>query len=642
MAKARTQTGRTAIRALWEDAQAQADDEAETLAQPLDPMQPRYDPQDPERPIGARQWPGYPDRKWPPKWMCPVEVIGRDAATGLLYCLTATGHLRAIDRFDDKVIGDVFAPRIDDAKYLWPAWSKPKQVFNTATQETETVPARIERVESKTAMWAFQNEAARRGDFNPSKQHRGRGGWRIGEAMKPAMLWHSGRWLWTVENGKLLRIAPTMVDGFLYTRQEPTVEPWRAPVTAEESPAQRILSHLKSWRWARPYLDPLLVTGWLGVAIMGAALNVRPHIFATGGFGIGKSTLHELLQHALAGMMLEFANTTAASIYQHLKQDCLPVLLDELEKSEKKSQSDDVIGIMRIAYSGGKLGRGGAEGVPSDYTARSAFFGAAINPPKMDSQDKSRMAVLNLRKLDIAPGAARARFNMMAEDGRMLLRQCLDGFGALASGGIDYYWQALSEQGLNARACDTYATLLASCQMLVGPKAMEECGLDVADHKRLGEVVLDATALERLETMEHWHKCLQWLLDSPIAEWKGGERPIVGQVIADTDSEGKLDIKYARERLAAANLGLCERGHVAGRGYLLAVPRDGPALQAIFRATDYNNSAWWDILKQAEGVVLSFNDVPKGKDMVKIAGTAKRCLLVDLDAYGAFVARLGE
>ncbi|WP_189553583.1 hypothetical protein, partial [Mesorhizobium sp. M8A.F.Ca.ET.021.01.1.1] len=136
----------------------------------------------------------------------------------------------------------------------------------------------------------------------------------------------------------------------------------------------------------------------------------------------------------------------------------------------------------------------------------------AINAPPMGAQDKSRMAILNLSRLDKKNGIGRKVVLKAETDGRMMLRQIMDGWRDYNDRLLVNYWEALAAQGLDARAIDTFGTLLAAAELLVGPAALEDIGLPVTDHERLGEIVAAATAIERNENLDNWHKCLDILM----------------------------------------------------------------------------------------------------------------------------------
>lgn len=415
MAKAQTQTGSRAIRAKWADAQRAIEDELELNAPDPDPHQARDG-------IMPGRWNGAPFDNMPPK--CCIQVVGRDA-DGVVYCISATGHLRRMERWDMPALTDLFAPRLNSLYYWWPGWSakKKRKVIDADTGEEVELPL-IDRVERDKCMMAIINAASKRPDFDPSRQHRGTGGW---EDNQGRFLWHAGGWLWASDGKKLVRSRPAQHDGYLYTRQQSTIDPWEQPLTPDESPARRILDDLRTWSWQRPYLDPILVLGWIVTALMGGALRARPIIFTTGGAGVGKSRLHELVRSALDNVVITSVNTTAAGIYQRVKNDSRPVMVDELENKAGSGRAEAVIELARVAYTGGDISRGGQDHEATTFTARNSFFFSAIIPPPMGAQDKSRMAILNLNALD-RPGQSGRDLALHPEtDGRMLLRQVMDG-----------------------------------------------------------------------------------------------------------------------------------------------------------------------------------------------------------------------
>lgn len=622
MAKAQTQTGSKAIRAVFADAK-RADEEArELLAHDPDPNLPRDG-------INPGQWIGAPFDNMPPN--CCIDVIGRDAE-GVVYCKGATGLLHRIERWDMPALTNLFAPRLNSLMYWWPGFGK-KKITDPETGET-TEKLVVNRVERDKCMMAIINEAARRPLFDPNRQHRGTGGWQDGQGH---FVWHAGGWLWRHDGKKLEKARPALHDGFLYTRQAATIDPWQESVSIEESPARRLLDDLRTWNWQRPYLDPLLVIGWIATAFMGGALKARPIIFTTGGAGVGKSRLHELVRSALDGVVVTSVNTTAAGIYQRVKQDSRPVMVDELENKAGSTRAESVIELARVAYTGGDISRGGQDHEATTFTARNSFFFSAIIPPPMGAQDKTRMAMLNLNALD-RPGRSGRDMQLKPEtDGRMLLRQVMDGWQDFQGRLLPDYASILGEHGLSARAIDTYGTLLAAAQLLVGEEAMEDCGLEVTSANRLGEVIASATAGERTENLEHWHKVVDALLQSTIDKWTGGEKPSVGSVVEEVLLD-RWDTKAALERLQLLNLWIGRKPEISPTAVLLGVPMDGPMLQRVFADTDFQKGGWYAALKTGpRGVVhQGLGNLQK----CKINGSTKQCLLVDLAAFNSYAEKL--
>src|SRR5690606_22632710 len=107
--------------------------------------------------------------------------------------------------------------------------------------------------------------------------------------------------------------------------------------------------------------------GWIGSSLLGGALDVRPIVFTTGGAGVGKSTLHNIIRALFGNVLYTTANTTAAGIYQNLKQDSRPVAVDEFERKAHSSKEGQIVELARQSYSGAKGYRGGANGEGTEF-----------------------------------------------------------------------------------------------------------------------------------------------------------------------------------------------------------------------------------------------------------------------------------
>jgi hypothetical protein len=622
-----TQTGLRAIRAHFETAKRGLEESAEP---------PIVDPHEKRDGVGPGQWEGFPHDRLPPG--CPVHVIGTDV-NGTVYVRTARGLLRAVEKWDMPTLADLFAPDLNYLLWAWPGWGKKKVVDEDGNEKQV---AFINRVERDKAMMAIINAASKRPLFDPSRQHRGRGGWADKHGQ---FIWHSGGWMWMSDRGKLTRTRPGEHDGFLYTRQADTIEPWDTPVTQEESPARRILEDLRSWNWERPYLDPVLCLGWLATSLMGGALKTRPVIFTTGGAGVGKTTLRELFRNVLDGAVFAVADTTAAGIYQKLKNDALMVLVDELENKPGSTKAQAVIDLARIAYSGDDMARGGQDHEGVTFKMYASFLFSAINPPPMTEADRSRMAILNLQRLDL-DGAIGRKPNISIEtDGRMLLRQVMDGWATFQSTGLQYWWDELQRQKLDSRAIDTYGTLLAAAEMLVGPQALEDIGLPVAEPGRLGQMIAEATRSERAERLDNWHKCVNHLLDGVIVSWRDGVQPTIGGTMEALAKApylpDALELSAAQQRLALVNLSARKAGD-PGQGFCLAVPKDGGQLTRIFDGTDWQKGGWWQALKQAPKHIVIRDAPERRQNNMKINGKTVFTLLIDMKAFEAYVDGLDQ
>lgn len=575
------------------------------------------DPNVPREGIKPGQWDGAPWNAMPPN--CPFQVLGHNGP--VTFVVSAAGQLHEVERWDMATMAALCAPFANYMHWAWPA-------FGPAGKDADgnPLPPLVKRVERDKMMTAIINEAARRGLFDPSDRVRGRGGW---QDRAGRFVWHSGEYLWTVTGKRLEAAEPGELDGFLYTRLPDVQRPWAEPVELSESPALRLLDYLKTWSWERPSLDPLLFLGWFATGYMGGALKWRPTVFTTGGAGVGKSTLHYMIQTVFERSLHATADTTAAGIYQRVKQDSLPVTVDELENKPGSVKATAVIELARIAASGAKMYRGGADHEGTAFEARNSFLFSAINPPPLGAQDKSRMAILVLSKLDRARAAP--SIDLKDTDGRMILRQVMDGWRSFQEELLPKWRLALHEAEVDTRAQDTYGTLLAAAELLVGPEMWDMLG--TYEPSQAGFMIAEATSADRAEQIENWLACLERLMGSTIESWRSGDRLTIGGVLEEAIEDPIIDWKVVRQKLGHAGLGIRTPDNSPCDGPALAIPGRGPALERIYQDTEWSKGVWTNALKQGpRNVVLRGGE--RRHHVVKINGTAQWCLLVDLKAYG--------
>ncbi len=601
------QTGTKGIRAIFADAR-----------DTLDRRQPALDPPPEIERDGIRAglWPGAPVERMPPD--CPVIPLGIDGKRS--WFVDSAGQLIGVDasEWGKKILTQLFALRPNYLYWAWPRWSQP----------SKSRPAMINGLEVDDAHACLIKAASERGLFDATESVRGRGGW-CDKAGR--FIWHSGDRLLTVE-GKRLRAAPTgTVDGVFYPRRPAVLEPWQEPVGPDDSPVHQLLGAFRTWSWERPALDPVLLIGQIGAGFLGGALPWRPTLFATGDKGVGKSRLQGIIKELYGNAVHASADTTAAGIYQRVRQDSLPVAVDELEADPDSRKTRGVIELARLAASGAMMFRGGAEHEGVQFRAINCFFFSSINMPPVRPQDRSRMAILNLARLDPARMSADA-FGALdfAVVGRMLLRALMDAWPRF-QGTFDDWRAVLRTAGLDGRAQDTYGVLLAVADLLLGHEAMEAAGLPVTDAGRLGRAIADATADERAEQEDNWRACLEHMLSSTIDAWKGGEKPIVGLVLHQLEA-GVMEPGQARAQLGAAGLGIVERD---GR-WQLAVPQKGPLLERLLAGQVWAGGVWTGALRQGPPDVVLRSEGPAA--VVKINRVACRCLLVDLVAFDRLVS----
>lgn len=623
------QGGRKAAKAAFTDALREMEEQT--------PAADMADPNEARNGIAPGKWPGFPANALPPD--CPVTVLGLKGDA--VYIISASGQLHEVRRWDLPTLTMLFAPYGNFLKWAWPGYSKAKEDPKTG----ELIPPQVNRLERDKCTEALINEAGRRGIFDPAENVRGRGGWKTDDER---MIWHSGKWLWTVDTTvnrenratgwKLQRAKPGEYFGYFYKQDAAIMEPWVEPIGVMDSPAHQLLQDLTTWKWQRPKLDPLFLLGWMMASLMGGALDVRPIVFTTGGAGVGKSTLHNIIRSLFGRTLFSTANTTAAGIYQNIGHDSRPVAVDEFEARAGSAKEQQVIELARQAYSGAEMHRGSQNHSGVEFQLRNAFMFSSILHPPLTVQDKTRMAILNLRALDKGHGRAPVISDVA---GRMLLRQVMDGFHDFHAHILPAWKVILNKVGFDARAIDTYGALLAAAELAVGRQGMADLtGFPADNEEAIITMLRDATADERAAQTPKWQEVLDRILAATIDQYRNGEKYTVGRLLELLEAEA-VPLDEARSSLAMMGLGLRDKGKPC-KGYGLAVPvNDEGKLQELFARTDYARGVWTQALRQAPEMVA-----PPGLErkhyMVKINRQAKSCTIIDLAGYDMALGGVDE
>lgn len=582
----------------------------------------------------------------PKEHPCPVVPLGMDDKT--LYLQDELGQFVEQPRGElgRTIIMSWFGKRQDYLWWAWPSWKERK-----GKKDAEIGGWKPDEVQA-----ALIAAAARRGPFNPVDRVRGLGAWK---GKNGELVWNAGATLYRSNQVKKTRAGdeykplPTgLLDTKFYTRRHNIMEPWPLPVRSDEGPAKQLLQWLRSWSWERPDVDPVLFLGWLAAAMIGGALDWRPAVFVIAGKGTGKSTLQSLAEGVMGDALVHAADATAASIYQHVRNDSLPVCVDELEAEADNRKAMGVIKQARLAASGGLILRGGANGTGTEFKARSCFFFSAINAPPLDPQDHSRMAILRLKRLppDVkTPPAIDGDVT-----GSMLLRRMFDGWERLRPT-LDAYQDILRRAGHDKRGQDTFGTLLACAEIALGLEAALELGVPTVE---ADEAEWWGAQLPPPEGMsDNWRQCLEYMLTAQVDAWRSGERQTVGRLLQDLETAGQalfdergevlaedatengLTFTRAKNMLQNAGLGLICKGKAAPMedGWLLAIPPNSSALQKLFKDSKWFGApgvgGWENALRQGPDDVVWKGPGARKWNRLYINGVQSRCLLVKMGAF---------
>lgn len=618
-------------------------------------------PHHPRNGVHARKWAGDPNN-WTPNDLglptedpCPVEPLGIEGDT--YHFIDSSRQFRSMTASELSHAGmqSLFA-----ATPNWPQWAFPRHGKVKTNDEGKPLPPAIESFKDDHVRGALMLACTREGLFSPTDKMRGRGAWRL-RTNKPQafrLIYHAGEELWlyegTPEKGQFLNYPTGQLaldpDKHLYPRLAELPAPWPAAFAAEENPAGVMLQNYRCWNWSRPDVDPILMLGHDGVKYLGGALSWRSAVLLLGDKGTGKSTLQNMQKELFGPALLTSANTTAAGIYQQLAHDTRPVAVDELEPGANQRKVDDLVALMRQSASGDFARRGSADHQAIAFQMRSAFIFSAINNPLHEPADLSRVAVLRLRPFDGTqqrpPAIDADRYGPMIL--ARLMRQWGED-GARFFAALDAFKAALAAGGHDARGQETYGTLLACAELMLGPELGEQLGVPLSEDPGYWAKTLSIEQLPEVESARaNWRKCFEYLLAGQVDVIRSGARPTVGQVLEDVAREEArgADCNYGREEarrhLGTVGLGLIapgERDFDSDTGWILAVPNDARPTAKLFEDSAWFHGGWADALRQCphDGIVLT----DKKRNRVPIPGLGRqRCTLVVLRKFHEAPERL--
>lgn len=551
---------------------------------------------------------------------CPVKPLGYEGEN--YYFIDTSGQ---VFNTGDKALGvervqKLFAGNEDFLCWAWPAFGGKGQVTGFKAEEI------------RRDLFAACRD---RGPWSPTDMVRGRGAWRDEQGR---LILHCGEVLWI--DGEQHNTGE--VGEHFYARRPKANIPWGGTVDlVEDNPAVHVVEILRTWNFVRGDVDVMLMLGWIGVALMNAALEWRPSVFLVGDAGTGKSQLHALLKAILNRGMISTTNATSAGLYQLVAHDALPIGIDEIEGDDAGDQSQQIIKMARDAASGSVRIRGGADHKGVEFQAKSPFLFSAINPPPINKASLSRLAVLQLRALD--PSKKPPVIREPETIGPKLLRRVADHFAEFERL-LDAYKDVLYENKHSSRGQATFGTFLAAAHLLLGDEGMEACSLPWEKLDHWGILLGAEAAPEVAGGQPNWARCIEEFLTAPLDAWNKGERSTVGQVLENLQNNVPgSELGNAREKLAVAGLGLVPHGF-AFEGYALAIPHDGTDINKLMANTSWggrgSNGSWSWALRQAPEEIVRQKIPGKGAvarsldrltNRLRIGGVQRRCTFIGLD-----------
>lgn len=539
----------------------------------------------------------------PTDGVCPVKALGKLGMT--YYFLNKSGEFVDLQAKDLGRLNIIALFGGD--KYLiatWPAFGKDGE------PNGEFKHGRMGSV--------LMESCELMGLFDPAERVRGPGTW-CDDAGN--LIFHCGDVLWTGgDRGE--RCGTGLRGRYLYPGAPPLPEPMMRGAKPMDQ-ASKVLDTLTTWNFARGEVDAMLMLGWIGAAMLGAAPAWRPALWLTGTRGTGKSTLLKLVKWIFGNHgMITSADATRAGIAQRVANSSRPVSIDELEATDDNRRAKDIIALARIASSGDDVMRGSPGGQAISFTVRNCFLFSSIIIPPLRPADRSRMAILELGPIEKRKAAESEVTGTEESDddpllgqrekweivGQQLRARLLVGWPRYQET-FRQYRRALMAKGHDARGADQFGALGAAYDLLMFE------ALDLANAASWAQGLPAKTMAETSGTESDESECLAHLLAATPQTFKGGSTESVAHWLraakADIEMNTLEEKSDGMRTLAKIGIRLNPRfdpmrSANQAQPWEVAIANTHDGLATLFRGTQWastagSSSAWPQMFKRLPG-----------------------------------------
>lgn len=362
------------------------------------------------------------------------------------------------------------------------------------------------------------------------------------------------------------------------------------PGTAIATPADmaELDEMLEAYIWGHQS-DPMLLSGWLIVAVLAGAILRRPHICLTGPMSAGKTTLRDIFGAFVGGMgVFGDAKSTPAGIYQTMRADAGPVLLDEGEPEAGGGNVARLVRMARSTYSDDSsdgILQGTSSGNAKSFAMKLTFLLSAIAPPALEAADASRWIITEIKSVkkeaQLNPSRLITEYGYAAKQGLKIKALIVSRYDVFVES-LAIIRAAIMSGAAKGRQADTVGTLCAGYWILhhdTAPTTAEAlalvAGLDTATH---------AEAHSSSDEQD----CLAAILRAVIRD--GQEALTVAEAIDRVNSEG------SKSRWASV-LGHAGLKVVGGR-LQVAISETHVGVKALLKGTKFEHGGWGRILKR--------------------------------------------
>jgi len=344
--------------------------------------------------------------------------------------------------------------------------------------------------------WAMLKERAdKKGIFVEEDRVRGAGCW----VDDGRVVLHCGDSLY-VDGRK--REFETLDSDFTYVKSSRLLKPASEPLSNAD--ARKLRSICESITWENK-LSGTLLSGWLVIAPICAALSYRPHIYITGEAESGKSTVMDRIIKPVIGKMAYRADggTTEPAIREGMGYDARPIVYDEAEPNPSMTA---VIDLARKATTGAVVKKFGQK----PFKARFCACFSAINPPVNKTADESRISFMHLKKNRRATAAEEfdsliAQIDDLITDdfSERLIARTLENMNSLIAN-IRIFQRAVRKSINGARASQQIGTMLAGVYLLGRTDIItEDAALEIVNRFNYSEHTIIDEAGDPIRLVQH-------------------------------------------------------------------------------------------------------------------------------------------
>ena len=488
-----------------------------------------------------------------------------------------------------------------------------------------------------TVQTALIEDCHAKGIFNPQGKVFGRGAHRSRDNEDQLVL-HLGERVMIAGRGLLDRrgkptdvpqFYPAGIVGESYFPALPAL-PRPADEAATELDARALLSTIGKWYWVDTAASPLLLLGFIAQMFICGALGWRTHVWLAGPTAAGKTSLQKIIRAIHGDWCLHTEDASEAALRQVLRDDTLPVLIDEAEADDNPEKQRAIKNLMKKSSSGAKMYRGGQDHKATEFTAQSCFLLSSVLHVSMKGEDRNRICILDMRAVPEGTDPLELELAAWKALGRKFHRRMIEQWPRFDAT-FDHYKRRIAKERYEGRWGDTYGTLLACADLLLFDYAVDDMAPDSPGPERVVEAVnrvLPMMSRGRVEARTDVERCQQMLLSHMLPGAHGRPPESVGSWLTramelrtlpgafETDPDTtEIDVE-ARAKLKSYGLRVVAIARKPGGGWQIEDARPGDwqgcflavayatnkALGEVFRGSEWADGGWLQSLGKIPGV----------------------------------------